>query len=459
MTCNAIAETYYFNVPTYVGNEVFGNVKYGVADMVTNGIKSVIVKLSHSTCQILYEDIQLMEILTKQNFSIGISEYIDGCLSIYFSKIGAQILVNLSPTALQYQLHRNMGLFLSPASVPSLDESFSTGDKMNYWQRAWNIYVTYYEEFIYKPMFENVMREFSAKFFPNQYFISSDFRRNISLVVTNSNLFLDFVKPTSSKIIHIGGELINEPKELQKNIEEIYLIPSDGVVLISFGTLVDTDKAPKIFKESVKAVVTNYPNLHFIWKTNGAKKDTEFNEYKNLHLVTWIDQQSILANPKTKIFFTHCGLNSLNEAAVFGVPMITMPIFGDQHLNSALVNKREIGIAISYLSITPKDLVATFEEILSNPKYAKNSKLLSQKIKNNPIKGKDLFLKWINFLLEYGNSYELNLESAGMSIWKYYCVDIIVPLILGFAFVSSFFVKIVLYSFKKLGHFKKTKPE
>uniref|UniRef100_A0AC35GIA1 UDP-glucuronosyltransferase n=1 Tax=Panagrolaimus sp. PS1159 TaxID=55785 RepID=A0AC35GIA1_9BILA len=459
MTCNAIKSTYYFNVPTNVGKRVFGKMKYGIANMVTNGIRSVIAELSYLGCEILYNDKELMKTIKNQNFSIGFAEYMDGCLSIYFSKIGAKSLVNLNPTALQYSVYRNLGLFLSPSSVPSVDESFSTGDTMNYWQRAWNIYVTFYEEVFYKPMFENVMVYFIAKFFPNQNLSPLDFRKNISLIVTNTNLFLDFAKPSNPKIIHVGGELVNEPKKLQETIKEIYSISTDGVVLISFGTLVDTDKATQIFKDSVKAVVKAYPNLQFIWKTNGQKKNTEFEELKNLHLVTWIDQQSILANPKTKLFFTHCGLNSLNEAAVFGVPMIAMPIFGDQHYNSALINKREIGIAINYLTVTPKELLAVFDEVLKNPKYSQNSKLLSLKIKNNPLKGKYVFLKWIEFVAKYGNSYELDLKSVGMPLWKYYCIDIIIPLICGIGGVIFALFKILLHLFKIFEQLKKAKIE
>ena len=130
--------------------------------------------------------------------------------------------------------------------------------------------------------------------------------------------------------------------------------------------------------------------------------------------------------------------------------MITMPIFGDQHYNSALVNKREIGIAISYLTITPGNLISTFNQLLTNPKYIQNAKLLSQKIRDNPIKGRDVFLKWIEFLAKYGNNNELHLESAEMPLWKYYCLDIILPLLLSLGLTLWICGKILVFLIRKI---------
>ncbi|VDM73463.1 unnamed protein product [Strongylus vulgaris] len=42
-------------------------------------------------------------------------------------------------------------------------------------------------------------------------------------------------------------------------------------------------------------------------------------------------------------------------------------------------------------------LKSTFEEVLSNPSYARNSERLSQMLRNQPISPKELLLKHVNF--------------------------------------------------------------
>lgn len=37
---------------------------------------------------------------------------------------------------------------------------------------------------------------------------------------------------------------------------------------------------------------------------------------------------------RIKLFFSHCGLNSVIEAAKSGVPMLCLPLFGDQFYNA-----------------------------------------------------------------------------------------------------------------------------
>jgi hypothetical protein len=56
---------------------------------------------------------------------------------------------------------------------------------------------------------------------------------------------------------------------------------------------------------------------------------------KNIMVKKFLPQQSILAHPKTKLFFTHVGNNGLLEAIHYRVPMVGLPIYMNQGNNSS----------------------------------------------------------------------------------------------------------------------------
>jgi UDP:flavonoid glycosyltransferase YjiC (YdhE family) len=47
-----------------------------------------------------------------------------------------------------------------------------------------------------------------------------------------------------------------------------------------------------------------------------------------------------------RLFITHCGVSSTQEAAYIGVPIIGLPVFGDQWHNCAKFVKEGAGIVL-----------------------------------------------------------------------------------------------------------------
>lgn len=78
---------------------------------------------------------------------------------------------------------------------------------------------------------------------------------------------------------------------------------------------------------------------------------------------------AIPAHPNLKAFITHGGLLSLTEASSAGIPLIVIPIFGDQYHNAAAVVGRGQGVRLDYANFTAESLSWAVGEILSNPKY------------------------------------------------------------------------------------------
>jgi glucuronosyltransferase len=74
------------------------------------------------------------------------------------------------------------------------------------------------------------------------------------------------------------------------------------------------------------------------------------------------------AHPNIKLFISQCGLQSFQEAAYHGVPILGIPFFADQKYNAKKITIEEIGLQLSCNEITKQTLLTGINAILNNTK-------------------------------------------------------------------------------------------
>lgn len=77
---------------------------------------------------------------------------------------------------------------------------------------------------------------------------------------------------------------------------------------------------------------------------------------------------SISAHPNLKLFITHGGLLSTTEAVARGIPLIGIPITGDQPVNMKIFSDAGFGITLEVDDITEDVFYEAIKEVLTNPK-------------------------------------------------------------------------------------------
>ncbi|TMS32318.1 hypothetical protein L596_000174 [Steinernema carpocapsae] len=148
-------------------------------------------------------------------------------------------------------------------------------------------------------------------------------------------------------------------------------------------------------------------------------------EHKNVHLVPWMDQTTILAQPQTKAFITHCGLNSLTETIHSGVPVLAIPLFGDQQYNAAIVKYRQFGENIAVREVTESTLYALLTKILKTDTYRNTAQKFKRMLKKRPNNPREEVRKWVTFAAEFPDLTMMNLHGSELSFITYYSLDII----------------------------------
>uniref|UniRef100_A0A183CB24 glucuronosyltransferase n=1 Tax=Globodera pallida TaxID=36090 RepID=A0A183CB24_GLOPA len=157
------------------------------------------------------------------------------------------------------------------------------------------------------------------------------------------------------KVKFIGGFYLARPSSFNTNTVQhtnslinSTLGTKEGVILVSFGTVVDFSLTSAHIIEALVETIENFPNYLFIWKQPKGDLPIILKEFKlqNVVLQNWINQKELLAHPKTMAFVSHCGMNSVMESTFYGVPMVCMPFFGDQYYNGELLAFQNIGLVI-----------------------------------------------------------------------------------------------------------------
>lgn len=171
---------------------------------------------------------------------------------------------------------------------------------------------------------------------------------------------------------------------------------------MSLGTNI---KSVFLGKERLKSVLETFaqlPDYNFLWKFEAEVEDLPIKPTKNVMVGKFLPQSDILAHPNLVAFVTHSGMLSTHEAYWRGKPMIAVPFFADQLMNSAKAIKLGVGVSVDFrkLSTTFKTQIET---VVNNPSYLENAKKISKLFQDKPSKPLDTAVWWIEYAIRNPN--------------------------------------------------------
>lgn len=169
---------------------------------------------------------------------------------------------------------------------------------------------------------------------------------------------------------------------------------------------------------------------------------------ENVIIRKWLPQQDILAHPNIQLFITHGGLLSTTETIYHGVPVLAIPVFGDQELNADTAVQSGYGLKIGYndADFNENKLNNLIQELLNNPIYRENAQRISILFHDRPMTPMQSVVYWVEYVVRHKGAPHLRVAGVGMPWYKYFMVDVVVVLIFGLILLAC----ILKYIFKRL---------
>lgn len=149
-------------------------------------------------------------------------------------------------------------------------------------------------------------------------------------------------------------------------LEEWITRPStQKLVYVSLGSVLHNHKC--LFDSILKGIQHKYRIVVAAGDSLVYLRKKYFHN-ENIFLVRYAPQATVLK--KAHVFITHCGMNSVNEAIEYSVPMVGIPLGNDQpRVATVVCEQHGMGIRLDSETLNSSDVDRAVAAILNNSEY------------------------------------------------------------------------------------------
>ncbi|XP_062972116.1 UDP-glucuronosyltransferase 1A1-like isoform X6 [Elgaria multicarinata webbii] len=314
--------------------------------------------LHASACRHFLYDTELIQFLQESNFDAIFSDPVFPCAPIlaeYLSLPTVYFLRGL-PCSLDFQA----------AQCPSPDSYIPQGftaysDRMTFTERVKNVLAKTLN-FLFCHLFLANYEQLASEFLQRKITVLELFSK-ASIWLLRYDFVFNFPRPVMPNMFFIGGINCARTSPLSKEFETVVNKSGEhGIVVFSLGSMVSEIPMKKAME--IAEGLGTIPQT-VLWRYTGEAPP---NLAKNTKLVKWLPQNDLLAHPKAKAFITHAGSHGIYEGICNAVPMVMLPLFGDQMDNAKRVESRGAGVTLNVLELTSKDLSDALKAVIYDKK-------------------------------------------------------------------------------------------
>ncbi|KAM9821332.1 UDP-glucuronosyltransferase 3A1-like isoform 1-T7 [Syngnathus typhle] len=390
-----------------------------------NGFLNFMGHLSYQ-CDKLLGDSDQITFLREQQYDIAILDAFNPCSFIIAHKLGVPYIA-FYPGSLNGPLA--IAIPASISSVPACSSHLS--DRMDLWDRAKNLVYSLLNavgQKIVWSIFKDVAERHLDSGSPPGGL--DEFHQKAELWAFNTDFSLEFPQPLSPATVLTGG-LLNKPAEpLEQDLDSwISSFGESGFIIVTLGSMVSSVSVDLLLVELVDAFSMIPQGV--IWRYDRKLWPPHLSKPSNLLLVDWLPLNDLLGHGTVRLFITHGGQNSLLQAVYHAVPVLGIPLFGDQFDNVVRAEAKGLGLVISPTRITSKLLSSTIQNVIRNVSFKSAALSLSRIHRSHPVPPALRLVQWVEHILHSGGG--AHLKQASLQQWWYQkcLLDLLLIILMG----------------------------
>ncbi|XP_034826578.2 UDP-glucosyltransferase 2-like [Maniola hyperantus] len=281
----------------------------------------------------------------------------------------------------------------------------------------------------------------------------SELYNNIDMLFVNTYPIWIDNQPVPPTVLCIGGIHQTPEKKLPRDLQTYLDSSKHGVIYLSFGT---NALAGAIPEDKVRIIVKVLSGLPYdvLWKWDKNKLPVQS---ENIKLSKWYPQSDLLRHPKVKLFITQAGLQSTDEAIAAGVPLVALPLFGDQWYNAEKYVKHGIGKKLDIETLSAEEFRVAVENVAKDDSYRKNLVKLRQLMHDQPESPLQRAMWWVEYVMRHGGAKHLRPPSANISYVQYFEMKVLCILLLSVIIILAISIIVIVFIFNAFNRFIKDK--
>ncbi|XP_075217442.1 UDP-glycosyltransferase UGT5-like isoform X4 [Lycorma delicatula] len=378
-----------------------------------------VYNIGYKTCIAVFKEKQVQDMINSTSeFDLVITELFGSdCFTAFAYKYKLPLISIVTTIGVPWAYQR----IANPDNPSYITNYFlPVKEKMTLYDRFINTVIMLLANIGYYFMSDIPSYELTKMYFGESLPPLYDIYKNTSIILTNSHYSFRQIQPFLPNLIEIGGIHLKDPKPLPKDLQEVLDKSSQGVILLTLGSMLRCSSLPD---HIIKAFIKTFEKLPYLvlWKVEDELPSLP----PNVITKKWLPVKDVLAHPNLKLLIMHGGMATTIEAINAGVPVVGIPMYADQPGNiNSLVNKGA-AIGIDYFDINEEKFYNAVTKVITDPSYSENAKKLSKLFKDRENTPLETAIYWTEYVLRHKGALHLKSPAVDLPWYQLALLDVI----------------------------------